>query len=76
MSSRPSSTVFIFWNGSAFIVVADRFIADLFHEGIFNLLITPTYQKGTVKFNTQRSLNSFLFIVRCVLCKTRVDFFS
>ena len=48
MSSRPSSTVFIFWKGSAFIVVADRFIADLFHDGIFNLLITPTYEFVTV----------------------------
>ena len=48
MWSRPSSKVFIRWNGPAFIVIADRFIADLFHEGIYDLLITPTYQFVTV----------------------------
>ena len=38
MSSCPSSNVFIRWNGPALIVVADRFIADLFDEDIYNLL--------------------------------------
>ena len=41
---KYARTVFIFWNGPAFIVVGDRFIENFF----YNLLITPTSQFVTV----------------------------